>query len=64
MDFVLFLKEKGKVNVALYVCILFQLCPLEGVKAIFIGPAYVSSQVALARKDSLVRPVRKLKEKI
>ncbi|XP_073981831.1 uncharacterized protein isoform X2 [Rhodnius prolixus] len=33
------------------------LCPLEGVKAIFIGPAYVSSQVALARKDSLVRPV-------
>ncbi|KAK9511604.1 hypothetical protein O3M35_000228 [Rhynocoris fuscipes] len=34
-----------------------QLCPLEGVKAILIGPAYVSSQVALARKDSLARPV-------
>lgn len=30
-----------------------QLCPLEGVKALLIGPAYVSSQVALARKDSL-----------
>lgn len=37
--------------------VLFQLCPLEGVKALLIGPAYVSSQVALARKDSLA-PVR------
>ncbi|BES93453.1 Hypothetical protein NTJ_06262 [Nesidiocoris tenuis] len=33
------------------------LCPTEGVKAIFIGPALLSSQVALSRKDSFAQVV-------